>query len=107
RFHCVAHWTRARSPGNDYFNASALHSVHASPGDIERDLLKTWSRAFINENIPAASVHVVEQPDVRNTIVDLVIRRVRWRRRIRQSLLPVQERQDRSDAWFRSPLGHL
>src|SRR5690349_3188849 len=77
------------------------------PADIERDLLKTWSRASINENIPAASVHVVEQPDVRNTIVDLVIRRVRWRRRIRQSLLPVQERQGRSDAWFRSPLGYL
>src|SRR5208282_6027531 len=63
--------------------------------------------AITDEGFPAAFFHLVEQPDVRNPIMDEALRRVRRRGRIRQPLLPDEGRQNRSDARRRATLGDL
>src|ERR1700688_2112124 len=55
-------------------------------------------RASGDEKLPAAVFYLVERPDLRHPVMDEALWRIRRRRRIRQSLLPHQERQDRSDA---------
>src|ERR1700680_1678255 len=64
-------------------------------------------RASGDENLPAAVFYLVERPDLRHPSVDEALWRVCRRRRIRQSLLPHQGRQDRSDARPRTALGDL
>src|SRR4029077_14248174 len=74
---------------------------------VRRFFLKSLVRTSLDENFSAAAVHLVEQSNVWNATVDLALRRVRRRGRIWQSLLPDQERQDRSGAWYRPSLGDL
>src|SRR5580658_4181445 len=64
-------------------------------------------RASGDEKLPAAVFYLVERPDLRHSVVDEAPWRIRRRRRIRQSLLPHQGRQDRSDARPRAAVGDL
>src|SRR5580658_5372443 len=51
-------------------------------------------RASDDENLPVTLLHLVERPDLRHASVDEALWRIRRRRRIRQSLLSHQGRQD-------------
>src|SRR5712692_7789641 len=63
--------------------------------------------ARADENVLPALLHLVEWGDLRHAAVDLALRRVRGRGRIRQPLLPHQGWQDRSGARLRAALGDL
>src|SRR5262245_29462968 len=60
-----------------------------------------------DENVFSALLHLVERGDLRHAGVDLALWRVRGRGRVRQSLLPHEGRQDRSNARLRAALGDL
>src|ERR1700730_12931805 len=63
--------------------------------------------AAADENVSPALLHLVEWGNPGHVAVDLAARRARRRRRVRQSLLPRQGRQDRSGARLRAALGDL
>src|SRR5262249_60824443 len=66
------------------------------------------SRSWVtDENVFSARLYLVERGDLRHAGVDLALRRVRGRGRVRQSLLPHEGRQDRSNARLRAALGDL
>src|SRR6516225_12445614 len=68
-------WTAARLTGNTCFNPKSHRFNTALCGVGYRPPFYGKTRCQdSNENFPAATVHLVEQSDFRNAIVDLVIR---------------------------------
>src|SRR5215471_6521436 len=64
-------------------------------------------RPHEDERLLAALLHLVERSDLRHPAVDRALRLVCGHRRVRQSLLPDQGGQGRSDPRFRAALGDL
>src|SRR6266566_3818702 len=64
--------------------ASSQASTMCSASGSSGRFLKKPVSGLGDENFSAASVHLVEQSDLRNAIMDLVVWRVRRRRRIWQ-----------------------